>query len=111
MKEYRLPDYLNDIEEAIKIIRDYVAESSWADFESNKLLQDGTIRRIAIIGENFGKILHQYQKFAKAMILNNGNIFTKCATSSFTTTAMWTLRRCGTRRGIFCPSCSGNCRA
>ena len=48
-REYKL--YLNDINDCIKKIEEYLKGISEDEFNKNKLLQDGVIRRFEIIGE------------------------------------------------------------
>ncbi len=55
MKE-RNEIFLKDIIESIEIIEDYTRFKSIDDFFNDKLLQDGVIRRLEIIGEAVKKI-------------------------------------------------------
>lgn len=48
-RDYKL--YLNDIKESIEQIENYLRNISQEEFNKNKLLQDGIIRRLEIIGE------------------------------------------------------------
>jgi uncharacterized protein with HEPN domain len=45
------PAYLDDIREACATIMAYVREKTLVDFIASRLLQDGVIRRLGIIGE------------------------------------------------------------
>jgi uncharacterized protein with HEPN domain len=44
-------DYLRHILDAIIQIKEYVGDSSFEQFEQNRLVQDAVIRQLAIIGE------------------------------------------------------------
>jgi uncharacterized protein with HEPN domain len=48
-RDYKL--YISDIKESIKQIEEYTKNISEKDFYNNKLIQDGVIRRLEIIGE------------------------------------------------------------
>ncbi|MDP1696019.1 MAG: DUF86 domain-containing protein [archaeon] len=48
-RDYKL--YLSDISDCIKQIEEYMKGVSHEEFNKNKLLQDGVVRRFEIIGE------------------------------------------------------------
>jgi uncharacterized protein with HEPN domain len=43
--------YLDDIREACAVIMDYVKDKTLVEFVASRLLQDGVVRRLGIIGE------------------------------------------------------------
>ncbi len=43
--------YLDDIRESCALVIDYVRDKTLVDFVANRLLQDGVIRQLGIIGE------------------------------------------------------------
>ncbi len=55
-------EYLSDIIEAGKIIREYVSKKSQDDFLRDSLCQDAVIRRLEIIGEAARRISEQTQQ-------------------------------------------------
>ncbi|MBU2634473.1 MAG: DUF86 domain-containing protein [Nanoarchaeota archaeon] len=54
MQKYKV--YLDDIIESIKRIEEYTKNVSYEDFIKNKLLIDGTVRNLEIIGEAVKRI-------------------------------------------------------
>jgi uncharacterized protein with HEPN domain len=64
-KNLRIPDYLQHILQAITQIETYAAGVERTAFFQNKLLQDGIIRNIEIIGEAANNILRLDSEFDK----------------------------------------------
>lgn len=46
-----LDQYLEDIQESTALVRQYIADMAYSDFETDRKTQDAVIRRFEIIGE------------------------------------------------------------
>ena len=64
-KNFRVPDYLDHMIEAIARISTYVQGMDWPTFSANRLAQDATIRNLEIIGEAARNVLRLDPKFAE----------------------------------------------
>ena len=65
-KEQRLPDYLEHMTEAIDRIEEYTSGMDRATFSATKLVIDGVIRNIAVLGEASNKVRKHHRAFADA---------------------------------------------
>ncbi len=63
MSERRLPDCLDHMLEAARLICSYVADMSKDDFLADKLTQQAVILNLIIIGEAATKLLKDYDDF------------------------------------------------
>jgi uncharacterized protein with HEPN domain len=71
-RDYKL--YLNDIKESIVQIEKYISGKSEEDFKKDKLLQDGIMKRLEIIGEasrNIPRVLKERNKHIPWFELSN----------------------------------------
>lgn len=71
-RDYKL--YLQDIKECIEQIEEYTKGISEEDFRKNKLIQDGVVRRLEIIGEasrNIPRALKEKNKQVPWFTLSN----------------------------------------
>ena len=65
-ENYRLPDYLDHIEEAATDARGFVAGMVKDDFLSDKRTQRAVIMSLIIIGEAATKVMDGYAEFTRA---------------------------------------------
>lgn len=65
-KEQRLPDYLGHMAEAIDRIAEYTGGIDKDTFCGTKLLIDGVIRNIEVLGEASNKVRKHHRAFADA---------------------------------------------
>jgi uncharacterized protein with HEPN domain len=65
-KEQRLPDYLAHMIEAIDRIEEYTHDMDKATFSATKLVIDGVIRNIEVLGEASNKVRKHHRAFADA---------------------------------------------
>lgn len=61
MEKSNLP-YLHHILDAILIIEEYIEGASWDDLTQKRLLQDGLVRQLTIIGEAAGRVSASVQQ-------------------------------------------------
>jgi uncharacterized protein with HEPN domain len=66
MKENRLADYLEHIQQAAKDVCDFVEDMGKDDFLADKRTQQAVIMGFIIIGEAAAKLMEHYAAFAQA---------------------------------------------
>lgn len=62
----RLKDYLNHMIQAVEQINTYLDDVSEVEFLNTRLLQDGVIRNLEVIGEAANNIVKKFPEFAQA---------------------------------------------
>jgi uncharacterized protein with HEPN domain len=62
----RLKDYLNHMIQAVLQINEYLTDVSEVEFLNTRLLQDGVVRNLEVIGEAANNINKKFPEFAKA---------------------------------------------
>ena len=92
MKESNDALYLQHIRDAIAQTEDYLVDVDEPTFLESKLLQDGFIRQLQIIGEAARRLSQSCVRSTRRLL---GRTSSACVTSSSTTTLASTLRRFG----------------
>ena len=85
--------YLRHILDAIHTVEEYLQDVDEEKFKATRLLQDGTIRQIEIIGEEQFGIFQRI--FAKRILKSPGRMLQVCAINSFMAILVLTLKRFG----------------
>lgn len=65
-QQNRLNDYLNHMIQAVLQINEYLADVSELDFLNSRLLQDGVVRNLEVIGEAANNVTKKFPEFAQA---------------------------------------------
>lgn len=85
--------YLRHILDAIDTIQEYLQGVHEEKFKATRLLQDGAIRQIEIIGE---AVRHMSKDIRRTYLKSHGRISLECEISLFMTISVLILRRFGT---------------
>lgn len=59
--------YLRHVLDAIAQIEEYVGEKSFDDFERSRLIQDGVIRQLGIVGEAARRVSDRLRKAHRSL--------------------------------------------
>lgn len=66
MTEYRLPDYLDHMQQAASDACDFVGNLSKAEFLQDKRTQQAVVMSLVILGEAAAKVMERYSDFTLA---------------------------------------------
>jgi uncharacterized protein with HEPN domain len=64
LQQQRLNDYLDHMIQAIEQVGEYLDDVTEAHFLSTRLLQDGVVRNLEVIGEAANQVIKKFPQFA-----------------------------------------------
>jgi uncharacterized protein with HEPN domain len=64
LQQQRLNDYLDHMIQAIEQVGEYLDDVTMAHFLSTRLLQDGVVRNLEVIGEAANQVIKKFPQFA-----------------------------------------------
>ena len=64
LQQQRLNEYLDHMTQAIEQVGDYLNDVTEAHFLSTRLLQDGVVRNLEVIGEAANQVIKKFPEFA-----------------------------------------------
>jgi uncharacterized protein with HEPN domain len=66
LQQQRLIDYLDHMIQAIEQVNEYLRDVTEAQFLSTRLLQDGVVRNLEVMGEVANQVIKKFPAFAAA---------------------------------------------
>ena len=64
LQQHRLKDYLDHMIQAIEQVDEYLTDVTQVQFLSTRLLQDGVVRNLEVIGEAANQVIKKFPEFA-----------------------------------------------